>query len=452
MKKSITIMLIAASVLCFGISAVLHDSLLDMRGKYELDSVEPLENAPPLMAFTTVLLGGFRGLIADVLWLRISYLQDEDRYLEIAQLADWITKLEPRFTDVWSFHAWNMAYNVSVMLSDPQSRWLWVKNGIELLRDEGMRYNPGDPKLYFELGWMFQHKIAGLADSANPYYKRKWAGEMEELLGGGHPDYGALGGRPETLRRMREEYKLLPELMREIDRLYGPLDWRVPETHALYWAWRGRKHAGEDGSLWCERMILQSLAAIFMHGNLTYKPQDNLFLAEPNLEILPKALEAYRKALDRYDSEGLANSYLSFVRNAVIMLYTFNREEEARRLFRSASAGTDAAGMGSDFEAYIARSMEGPLSKMPKDKVVAIAEGYMYRSFIRLAAGDRDRAAGLEKLAKLKWNEYLADKSPETVVRLGLPAFAEIRRRALDRARSELPETLRRQLNAEFDK
>lgn len=87
------------------------------------------------MAFTTVALGGFRGIIADMLWMRASELQNEGKFFELAQLADWITKLEPRFPTVWAFHAWNMAYNISVLFPDPEDRWRWVQQGIRLLRD-----------------------------------------------------------------------------------------------------------------------------------------------------------------------------------------------------------------------------------------------------------------------------------------------------------------------------
>src|ERR1044071_10264067 len=58
-------------------------------------------NAPPVLAFTTVALGGFRGLIANALWIRANDLQDKGKYFEMVQLADWITKLEPSFAQVW---------------------------------------------------------------------------------------------------------------------------------------------------------------------------------------------------------------------------------------------------------------------------------------------------------------------------------------------------------------
>jgi hypothetical protein len=41
-----------------------------------------------------------------------------------------------------------MSYNVSVQIPDLPARWPWVRRGIELLRDEGLRYNPHDPGIY----------------------------------------------------------------------------------------------------------------------------------------------------------------------------------------------------------------------------------------------------------------------------------------------------------------
>ena len=112
-----------------------------------------------MLAFTTVALGGFRGLISNILWIRASDLQDEDKYFEMAQLADWITKLEPHFVQVWLVESWNMAYNISVKFKDFPDRWRWVRHGIELLRDDGLRYNPNETLIYRELAWFFQHKM-----------------------------------------------------------------------------------------------------------------------------------------------------------------------------------------------------------------------------------------------------------------------------------------------------
>ena len=164
---------------------------------------------PPMVAFTTVALGGFRGILADLLWLRAGALQEDGKYFELVQLASWITKLQPKFTAATSFLAWNMAYNISVTFQDPQDRWRWVQRGIELIRDEGLNYNANDPKLYQQLGWIYQHKMGNTLDDAQKYYKYQIAKEMQRAFGGvADPDWEALKKAPKSFVEFR---KLHPE-------------------------------------------------------------------------------------------------------------------------------------------------------------------------------------------------------------------------------------------------
>src|SRR5271157_4633319 len=145
--RTILLLLLVAGLLVG--AGFVQQSLNRDRDRLGLTRVQPLENAPPVLAFTTVALGGFRGLISNALWMRATDLQDEDKFFEMAQLADWITKLEPNFVQVWLVQAWNMAYNISVKFKETApgefpDRWRWVKRGIELLRDDGLRFNPNE--------------------------------------------------------------------------------------------------------------------------------------------------------------------------------------------------------------------------------------------------------------------------------------------------------------------
>src|SRR5439155_7130163 len=169
--------------------SVAQRHLNQQRDSLGLTRVAPLENAPPVLAFTTVALGGFRGLIANALWIRTGDLQEEDKYFEMVQLADWITKLQPHFTTVWIHQAWTMAYNISIKFSDPGDRWPWVLRGIELLRDQGLRYNPKEPLIYRELAWFYQHKMRQNLDDGHDYYKHVWAEQMQQVLGSGQPNF-----------------------------------------------------------------------------------------------------------------------------------------------------------------------------------------------------------------------------------------------------------------------
>lgn len=179
-------------ILCFAIAAGLLwvgagrlDGINQQRLALRLVANEPLKNAPPSLAFATVAMGAFRGLVVDILWIRADKLKQDGQYFDAKQLADWITTLQPRFPDVWDFQAWNMAYNISVAMpnTQPEERWRWVKNGYELLRDKGIPLNPHSIMLYRSLAWIFHHKIGGITDDVNKYYKLQLYMAMKPIVG-----------------------------------------------------------------------------------------------------------------------------------------------------------------------------------------------------------------------------------------------------------------------------
>ena len=179
-----------------------------IKSRDKLMNTEVVKNAPPVVAFVTVVLGSFRGLLADLLWLRATALQEEGQYFEMVQLASWITKLQPKFTGGTAYLAWNMAYNISVTCSSFEDRWRWVQRGIELIRDEALVYNPADPVLYKELGWIYQHKIGNMMDDAHQYYKNRMALELMEVLGKEEVDWEALAAAPKTDKELMKMLKL----------------------------------------------------------------------------------------------------------------------------------------------------------------------------------------------------------------------------------------------------
>jgi hypothetical protein len=128
-------------------------------------------------------LGTFRALAIDWAAMRAEKLKEEGKVYEAYELHKLVCALAPHFPDVWVYAAWNMAYNISVMQYTPQSRWQWVRNGINILRDEGIPKNPKAIKLYKELAWIYWHKIGDYLDDEHLNYKRALAVEMETVLG-----------------------------------------------------------------------------------------------------------------------------------------------------------------------------------------------------------------------------------------------------------------------------
>ncbi len=158
---------------------------------------------PPGVALMNSIGGPFRGIAVVIAWQRLNRLKEAGDYAEVNQLSRWIAQTMPGFPSAWAFHAWNMAYNVSVETHTPEERWYWVNRGVIALRDDGIRYNPRSVELYRELGRIFIHKIAGTTDDQHYYYKLMVADEWHLLLGRPIP-YGTAEERLAPLRRIAD--------------------------------------------------------------------------------------------------------------------------------------------------------------------------------------------------------------------------------------------------------
>lgn len=179
--------------------------------------------APVLAEGILASLGGLRSIAAEVVWFRADRLQEEGRYVELAQLASTLTFLEPHTPEVWSYASWNLAYNVSIMMPTPEDRWRWVYAGLRLLRDEGLVLNPDSPELCRELAWLFELKMGADIDSAAATYRQKWKRIVEDV----------------QQRGAWNELGMDPARMREIERQTGFSDWTDPLLSAIYWAAKG---------------------------------------------------------------------------------------------------------------------------------------------------------------------------------------------------------------------
>jgi hypothetical protein len=210
--KIISVVCVILAVFLLIAAGTQLDYINSQRQEMKLISNEPLKNAPPSLAFATVAMGAFRGLVSDVLWIRADKLKEQGQFFDAKQLAEWITTLQPRFSAVWAFQAWNMAYNISVAIppSQPEQRWQWVKNGYELLRDRGIPLNPKSILLYRELGNIFQDKIGSIRDDDHKYYKLQLVLAMEPLLGpADEPYFKALAETPADLQQITTDANIV---------------------------------------------------------------------------------------------------------------------------------------------------------------------------------------------------------------------------------------------------
>ncbi|MCF6176847.1 MAG: hypothetical protein L3J71_13895 [Victivallaceae bacterium] len=476
------ILLFCISLTQSRINGIIEDKGLRFTGQ--------IKNAPPIVAFTTVALGSFRGILADILWLRSAALQDEGNYFEMVQLATWVTELQPKFSGAAAYLAWNMAYNISVTCSSFADRWRWVQSGIKLLRDRAIAYNPNDPVLYKELGWIFQHKIGNVLDDANLYYKNQLAIEMTQVLGY-ETDWTAFANAPVDLdafmkaypkdsplwksletakikdvdqlfaefkktealpeafikalkypnmekdlisyfraRWLREKYRLDAVLINKINQKYGMLDWRLPEAQAIYWATKGLEMTRGGKDINCERMITQGLKDAFMSGRLLMIDKDKFetIITVPNLDVVDSVITTLDKAYIDNKTSSFRSAKLNFIKDAIVVMYNYGKFTKAKELYKSLRK--EEPGKKAyliPLETFVLKEWAEDIRDATTKKATDSISGLIYRSCYFLTYGDMDAALAQERIAKYIYKKYMLSNA-DTRDRTGLAPYSEIKK------------------------
>ena len=424
------------------------------RQAYGFTRLPVLSNAPPLLAFTTVALGGFRGLISNALWMRANELQDEDRFFEMVQLSDWITTLEPHFTEVWRMQAWNMAYNISVKCKDFEERWRWVQRGIDLLH-KGLKYNPGDAGIYRDLSWLFRHKIGQNLDDAHMVYKIRWAQQMQDLLGG-RPDFAVLlhpqtEADRERVKKLREDYDMDPAYIQEIDKTFGPLDWRLPDAHAIYWSELGVRNGTEADKDIIRRNAYAVMQQACLRGGalpswVTNVTPENLILW-PNLSLVSNVNAAYeRTILEMPGKEALVQTgQKNFIKSAVVLLYEYDHTTEAGHWFNLMRNNFTNALFGDEtnmtVEEYAFKQIQTDILELDPNNATSFILGEIYQEYLCRMADEDDRALRMKQVADTVWQAYqkrLPTNTLENARRIALPDMKKLRADELDQMEHQL--------------
>ena len=456
-------------------------------------------DAPPLVVFTTMALGSFRGVVADVLWLRSESMKQSGRYFEMVQLAKWIVDLQPDFPGASAFLAWNLAYNVSVTTSDFEQRWQWVNEGIKLLRDQSIVYNPDDPKLYQELAWIYLHKLGNIFDDANLFYKNKLAIEVMNILGE-NPDYQLLAEVPQNrdefairfagknifspeipdydalyalfsatepaalpenflkedpeLRRQVEyslradmfqrHFKMKPVIMDQLNKKYGTLDWRVPESFALYWASIGvEKAETPSAGIGCRRIVTISLYESFRYGRLLTIDKDNFasIIVVPNLNLIDSAWQAMADAQELYADEAGGETFrsakINFTKEAISILFNYGKYKKAQEYFQKLVAEDGPQPGAQNAEQFILLAWQEKIHNSAVKEAAETVSGLIFSSINYLVYGDEDAAAASERLAKDVYDLYMSDIGKS--VRTQLPPYEVMKREVTESCLKTFP-------------
>ena len=184
MKPSGKVLLAVLVMLCLLVALYVVQAGISARKVSEgIMETDIFEAMTPETFATTVLLAGFRGILADMLWLRTIEMQDTQQYFELQALYELITRLQPDFEEVWHFAAWNLAYNIFYDAASLDEKWDWLRAGTSLLKD-GIDKNPRSYSLRWRLGELYVRKYG---DTRYPMFAERLREET-----GKHPYEHAL--------------------------------------------------------------------------------------------------------------------------------------------------------------------------------------------------------------------------------------------------------------------
>ncbi|MFQ5964044.1 MAG: hypothetical protein ACE5KZ_07160 [Candidatus Scalinduaceae bacterium] len=133
---------------------------------FDRSYLDPSETLP------IILLGSFRGVLVDFLWIRGLARHDEKKFYELLAINNLIAKLQPHFPAVWIFQSWNMSYNIAHEWESPENKWKWVKAGLKFA-EKGALKNPKSGELFFEIGHTYLHKFDSRSFKYADYYRER---------------------------------------------------------------------------------------------------------------------------------------------------------------------------------------------------------------------------------------------------------------------------------------
>ncbi len=276
--------------------------------------------------------------------------------------------------------------------------------------------------------------------------------------------------------QLRNVWKLEPELMREINRTYGPidwndpnthlpLDWRHPDSHAIYWAVRGlqvekqidakKLQTGDSeikiGMTNTDRLVGHSLHNLFRYGSLfiyeiirdTNDPvlgkgkqvfQDiflrpDLRMFEPYNNSLLATLEKYHNKANMGAYQSLQDGHRNMLINAILSFYQSGFHNQAQKIFDELKKLYPRPEFNVPLVTFARNRLLEELQRNDIINVHEQLEAMLLESYYLYAIGDDDESFGREQMAEEIYNYYqaqnLGDQSHE------LPEFNVIRTLAM---------------------
>ena len=169
---------------------------------------------------------GFRKVAANFIWMQVDTFWHAGQYHRMVPLMRTVVTLDPNFIDAYLLGAWHLAYNLTAKLPvtpEPLKEWnekyqvrvgpreIWYYIAADFLKD-GIRKNPRDYRLYFDLGYsIYDEKLSDypnairFLEEARRYEHNRWVPRRLALA------YMYNGNYPESIEVWNEYREMFPD-------------------------------------------------------------------------------------------------------------------------------------------------------------------------------------------------------------------------------------------------
>ena len=251
--------------------------------------------------------------------------------------------------------------------------------------------------------------------------------------------------------QLRKVWKLDPIMMRKVNQMYGPVDWKDPNTHlpmdwrhadchAIYWAVKGLESAEQSADAEREissaetntdRIVVHSLQNLFRMGKLIILPVKRTVLSDdpskgtqtveekevfprPDVRYFKPYNEAVSKVIKKYDNdkergtyETLRNGHRNMLKNAVLLFFQSGHREQAQEVYNYMKEQFPLPEFDVPLIEFATNRMKEELANYgyqdALDQIPAVLkEGYYY-----LAIGEDNAAAARENDARMLYDFYM---------------------------------------------
>ena len=255
---------------------------------------------------------------------------------------------------------------------------------------------------------------------------------------------------------LRKKLRLEPNDMIDIMDRLGPIDWRMPDAHALYWAERAIERFPDeaDRTVNIARNSFHALVTFYQRGRLTFVPREDLnksvWLTSRHFDFVDKVVDKAEAIANEYIEAGgtdpIRDGFCNFLREIILDLYIYGTAEGegANRHARAVKYWKRLRKYGQDsedtFAAFIQRRLGERFKTGTIEQTTGLVQGFLYRAIVAASLADYDLAGRMERIAKVarkNYNDKQRRVRVEPIERLYPLVFKDVLRGLKRPARSE---------------